>query len=119
MDLNGNHGKAAEIRATENITNAGDPPSRHMCAPAKTTATAEKINRDIDENAHLEWVLPSRKCAVTSHEYRQIAIAVMERTRSIRFLLAPSLAAGRLGCGWGETVGLIPVDYGDLFGWLE
>ena len=28
----------------------------------------------------------------------------------------PSLAAGRLGCGWCETVVLTPVGYGDLFG---
>jgi len=31
----------------------------------------------------------------------------------------PSLAAGRVGCGWCETVVLMPVGYGDLFAFFH
>ena len=40
------------------------------------------------------------------------------KKRFFIFCRTPSLAAGRLGCGWCETVVLMPVGYGDLFGLL-
>ena len=34
--------------------------------------------------------------------------------RELALSTTPSLAAGRLGCGWCETVVVVPVGYGDL-----